>query len=149
MRIDIQVLRHHQVRVRTRDDGESATAAHIIFRSQAGKVLLLRRTGQDYGGHWGMPGGTIEPSETPLLALVRELNEEVGVNLKQIPNAINRCTALNVSQGSQAYVLECSNEFVPVLNDEHDAHCWASPSDLPAPMHPNALAIIKRFTSNS
>ncbi len=108
----------------------------------------MRRSGDDYSGHWGLPGGGIEPGETSLKALLRELVEEVGVNLGSIPNAITRLQELTVSQGSQAYALGVTNEFVPVLNDEHDHHTWASPSDLPAPMHPNAEAVIRNYITN-
>lgn len=44
------------------------------------RVLLARRTeGRDLAGLWEFPGGKREPGETPEEALVRELQEELGI----------------------------------------------------------------------
>src|SRR3546814_578594 len=48
-----------------------------------GRVLLARRTeGRDLAGLWEFPGGKREPGETPEHALVRELREELGIEVK-------------------------------------------------------------------
>lgn len=46
-----------------------------------GRVLLAqRREGDPLAGLWEFPGGKIMEGETPEQALVRELNEELGVD---------------------------------------------------------------------
>jgi len=46
-----------------------------------GRVLLAQRPeGKAMASLWEFPGGKIEPSETPEHALIRELQEELGID---------------------------------------------------------------------
>ena len=48
-----------------------------------GRVLITQRPeGKAMAGLWEFPGGKVEPGETPEQALVRELQEEIGVETK-------------------------------------------------------------------
>ena len=48
-----------------------------------GRILVQQRPeGTAMAGLWEFPGGKIEPGETPEAALIRELEEELGVSTK-------------------------------------------------------------------
>ncbi len=47
-----------------------------------GRYLAARRTKPDWAaGRWEFPGGKVEPSESEVNALVREILEELGVGI--------------------------------------------------------------------
>lgn len=47
-----------------------------------GRVLLTRRPeGKKMAGLWEFPGGKLNPGETPEAALIRELKEEIGIDV--------------------------------------------------------------------
>jgi 8-oxo-dGTP diphosphatase len=47
------------------------------------RVLIAQRpAGKDLAGLWEFPGGKLEAGETPELALIRELEEELGISTK-------------------------------------------------------------------
>ena len=49
-----------------------------------GRICLQQRpAGKQHGGLWEFPGGKVEPGESPVAALVRELAEELGLSLAQ------------------------------------------------------------------
>ena len=51
-------------------------AAGALFRDSHGRVLLVHPT---YKKIWDIPGGYVEPGESPLAACVREIREELGI----------------------------------------------------------------------
>lgn len=56
-------------------------AVAVIF-DETGRVLLTQRPQHaDHGGQWEFPGGKLEPGEEAVDALIREVREEVGLEV--------------------------------------------------------------------
>ncbi|WP_370615068.1 NUDIX domain-containing protein [Mumia qirimensis] len=53
--------------------------AQALVRDDAGRVLLCELT---YKREWDLPGGVVDPGESPADAVVRELREELGVDAR-------------------------------------------------------------------
>ena len=63
------------------DEFRAATprvASGVLFRDADNRVLLVKPT---YKQGWDIPGGYVEPGESPKQAAVREVTEELGVTL--------------------------------------------------------------------
>jgi 8-oxo-dGTP diphosphatase len=97
-----------------------------------GRVLIAQRPeGKQLAGLWEFPGGKVEPGETPEAALVRELKEELDIEVAQA------CLAPFVFT-SHAY--ESFHLFMPlwlcrrwsgvVRAREHQALAWVKPARL-------------------
>lgn len=56
-------------------------AAAVLLRPDGQVLVAQRPRGRAYAGYWEFPGGKLEPGETPLDALVRELHEELGIHV--------------------------------------------------------------------
>ena len=59
-----------------------APAAAACIRDDGRRVLLVRRS--DGANLWGFPGGAIEPGERADQALVREVREEIGLEVEPV-----------------------------------------------------------------
>jgi 8-oxo-dGTP pyrophosphatase MutT (NUDIX family) len=58
----------------------AAVAVTVLDAATAPRVLVLKRAARGTNpGQWALPGGRLEPGETPEQAAVREAEEEVGL----------------------------------------------------------------------
>ncbi len=119
-------------------------AAAIIERD--GRVLAARRRpGIHLAGCWEFPGGKVEPGETPQACLVRELQEELGVQAQigafvgesvyDYGGKVVRLLAYRVGQ--------VAGELHPV---DHDALRWLLPDELPTlPWAPADVPLVEQY----
>lgn len=97
-----------------------------------GRVLICQRPeGKQLAGLWEFPGGKVEVGETPEACLIRELDEELGI---QVTNA---CLAPFVfaSHGYESFHLLmplylCRRWSGFVTAKEHKALAWVKPNEL-------------------
>jgi 8-oxo-dGTP diphosphatase len=56
--------------------------AAVVLVDTDGRVLLAQRPeGKSMAGLWEFPGGKVDSGETPETALIRELHEELGIDV--------------------------------------------------------------------
>ncbi|WP_018631486.1 8-oxo-dGTP diphosphatase MutT [Neomegalonema perideroedes] len=110
-----------------------------------GRVLLARRPeGKALAGLWEFPGGKLEPGERPEEALIRELAEELGIDVK------SACLA-PLTFASHAYedkhllmpLYVCRRWSGQVQSKEGQALAWVKPNKMREyPMPPADLPLI-------
>ena len=62
----------------------SCLVAAVALIDADGRVLLAERpAGKHLAGMWEFPGGKVQPGETPEAALIRELAEELGIDVHE------------------------------------------------------------------
>lgn len=59
-----------------------ALTTFAFVRDEQGRYLVLQRAQPPFVGEWDLPGGFVEPGETPAEAIVRELAEETRLEVE-------------------------------------------------------------------
>jgi len=109
----------------------------ICFIEVDGKILLLKNVNKKIENHtWGAPGGKLEPFETPIQALQRELAEETGLRLAIDEGAFKytlyaRLVSVDCTLHIFKTGLEGSVEQYPIVIEprEHSQYTWVTPLD--------------------
>ena len=66
----------------TEADRPIVLVAAVALVDRDGRVLIARRPeGKPMAGLWEFPGGKVDDGETPEAALIRELDEELGIHV--------------------------------------------------------------------
>jgi nucleoside triphosphatase len=127
------------------------TVGALVVNSR-GQVLIVKTT--KWRGTWGVPGGKVEWGETLEAALVREFQEEVGLELTHIRFALLQEAVLD-SQFCQPahfiminyYAFSASETITP--NEEIVEWAWVTPEEaMEYPLNSYTRILIEDYIKN-
>jgi len=118
------------------------TAAVII---EDGRLLITRRApGQSLEGLWELPGGKIEPNETPQQCLVRELSEELAMSAT-VGDVIAQTTHHYDHGSFEMLAMETTRGSGFELR-VHDAFAWVAAEEIVEyPLAPADVELLKQM----
>ena len=101
----------------------------VVFDDE-GRLLVCHRRDLDV---WDLPGGGVEAGEAPWDAVVREVAEETGLEVR-----VDGLTGVYRKPAELVLVFACGVTGGALrLTEETDAHDWRAVHALPANMSPN------------
>ena len=132
---------------------EHLLAAYVlILLKKDNAILLLKRsaTSSFAPNHYSLPGGRIEKNETFRQALVREVQEELGITINESQLTFTHSFYRKGTENELvAFIFECRQWQGDIINREPAKHSqleWFDINNLPSPLipaHQSALSLIK------
>ena len=105
----------------------------VVYAERGDEILLLKRAeGSALAGEWFLPGGMVEPGESPDDGARRELAEEAGVEIEGELELIG-CYLMHVYGYDMlqiSYRGAVSQENAVVISHEHDGAQWVKARDM-------------------
>ena len=109
----------------------------LIYCTSTNRYLFLLRNMGRYTNTWGIVGGKVDQSENVKQALIREMKEELGGEIKDAQYiSVDKYESGNKDFAYYTFLVKVEEEFVPILNKEHKGYCWVTLDDIPEPIHP-------------
>ena len=136
-------------------------AGACIIAKNTKRIILQQR--DKFGSHprnWGFWGGKVEENENISQALLREVCEELNLNIKRDVIKIyplDQYHSRNKDFSYYSFVIVVKNEFIPKLNHESGGYAWIEHEYFPKPLHPgtrrtllkkNKLKVIREIISS-
>jgi ADP-ribose pyrophosphatase YjhB (NUDIX family) len=132
----------------------SETTVGALLVDDEGRLLLVRRARDPYGGTWDVPGGFLNEDEHPLDALRRELVEETGLAVEPgefVAAMLDRYgDGLDAAATLNLYWTARVTGGEPVAGDDASELRWFAPDELPAEAEigfPNVRELLRGWRS--
>ncbi|KZL48833.1 MULTISPECIES: NUDIX domain-containing protein [Cyanophyceae] len=125
------------------------TTVGALVVNLSGQVLIVKTT--KWKGTWGVPGGKVEWGETLEAALLREFQEEVGLELTRVRFGLLQEAVLDSQFVQEAhfilinyYALSATETITP--NEEIEEWAWVTPQEgLKYPLNTYTRVLIEDY----
>jgi ADP-ribose pyrophosphatase YjhB (NUDIX family) len=106
-----------------------------IVHDDAGRLLVVRRGREPGLGRWSVPGGRVEPGETDLAAVRREVLEETGLHVLvgvHLGTVVRQGSPPGTTYDIRDYACSLAVDTSPVPGDDATEVRWVSRPELKA-----------------
>jgi 8-oxo-dGTP pyrophosphatase MutT (NUDIX family) len=142
-----------------------AEVAIFVTRRGRSEVLIAHRSPRQ-GAYWHTIAGGIEGEETPLAAAARELAEETGLTGVElhaggaVAEYVYPLSEEPPERGAlypeglvevrvHCFVADAPDDWEPMLDWEHDEHCWCAPAEAAARLRwPETADALRRLLAS-
>ncbi|MDB4992698.1 MAG: hydrolase [Myxococcaceae bacterium] len=117
----------------------------IVWRAADDAVLLVRRANPPLAGRWTLPGGKVEPGETPAEAIVREVREETGLAVSVVRHLERVELGAFVIDEIECALDASAHDAEPRAGDDASDVRWAELDELAAlDVNAEAVRVLER-----
>ncbi|MEM9925023.1 MAG: NUDIX domain-containing protein [Cyanobacteria bacterium P01_D01_bin.50] len=129
------------------------TTVGALVQGPSERVLIVKTT--KWRGTWGVPGGKVDWGETLETALIREFQEEVGLDLTQVRFALLQEAVVDRQFCKEAhfvminyYAVSKSETISP--NEEIEEWAWVTPQEaLKYPLNTYTQILIDNYIQDT
>lgn len=101
-----------------------------VIQNEEGKILIAQRNlKKAQGGLWEFPGGKIEPNETKEEAIVREIKEEMDIDI-EAKKFIDQKVFNYPEKDINLIAIECKQLKGDIKLNEHEDFKWVDKNEL-------------------
>jgi 8-oxo-dGTP pyrophosphatase MutT (NUDIX family) len=93
-------------------------SSKVVIVNNDGKVMLVKITGKEL---YDLPGGHQEPGETAAAAAVREVKEEVGLDIFHVEQ-------IGMTDRKDFFVTQIFSGEIKLQEEEVSEHVWVEPT---------------------
>ena len=101
-----------------------------VIQNEEGKILIAQRNLKNsQGGLWEFPGGKIEPNETKEEAIIREIKEEMDIDI-EAKKFIGQKVFNYPDKDINLIAIECKQIKGDIKLNEHEDIKWVNKNEL-------------------
>lgn len=101
-----------------------------VIQNEEGKILIAQRNlKKSQGGLWEFPGGKIEPNETKEEAIIREIKEEMDIDI-EAKKFIDQKVFNYPDKDINLIAIECKQIKGDIKLNEHEDIKWVNKNEL-------------------